>query len=97
MLNEHLRRSDEGYREWLIEYMSPIHCPACKGKRLKPCSLAVKVKGIVIAEFTALPIAGSADARNWKLNEREQQIAGAGSGRDPRPAWNSWRRWAWIT
>ena len=47
------RASSEGYREWLTEYMSPVECPACHGKRLRPASLAVRVKSFSIAEFTA--------------------------------------------
>jgi excinuclease ABC subunit A len=33
--------------------MSPAACPACGGKRLRPASLAVRVKNFSIAEFTA--------------------------------------------
>ena len=44
------------YQEWLTEYMSPVPCPACGGKRLRPSSLAVRVKNISIAEFTAMPL-----------------------------------------
>ena len=36
--------------------MSPAVCPACDGKRLRPSSLAVRVKNFSIAEFTELPI-----------------------------------------
>src|ERR1019366_1043277 len=43
--------SSEGYREWLMNYMSPTECPACHGKRLRPESLAVKVNGMSIAYF----------------------------------------------
>ncbi len=67
----------EGYREWLTDYMSPRPCPACQGRRLRPASLAVRVKNFSIAEFTALPVARAlVTVRNWELNEREQQIAG---------------------
>jgi excinuclease ABC subunit A len=67
----------EGYREWLTEYMSPVECPACHGARLRPASLAVRVKNYSIAEFTALPIARAlVTVRNWELNDRERQIAG---------------------
>ncbi len=67
----------EGYREWLTDYMSPVECPACHGARLRPASLAVRVKNYSIAEFTALPIARALVAvRTWELNEREGQIAG---------------------
>jgi excinuclease ABC subunit A len=69
--------SSEGYREWLAEYMSPAECPACGGKRLRPASLAVRVKNFSIAEFTSLPLARAlVTVRNWELNDREMQIAG---------------------
>ena len=31
----------EGYREYMMQYMSATSCPACKGRRLRPESLAV--------------------------------------------------------
>jgi excinuclease ABC subunit A len=69
--------SSDAYREWLMEYMSPSVCPACRGKRLKPSSLAVQVKGVTIAEFTEKSIVQAlATARQWQLTERERQIAG---------------------
>jgi len=69
--------STEGYRDWLTEYMSPAECPACHGKRLRPASLAVRVKNFSIAEFTAMPIARALQTvRNWEFGERETQIAG---------------------
>src|SRR5213078_2052905 len=43
--------TSEGYRDWLMEHMSPTECPACHGKRLRPESLAVKVNGISIADL----------------------------------------------
>ena len=47
------------------------------GKRLRPASLAVRVKNFSIAEFTALPIARAlVTVRNWEFGERETQIAG---------------------
>ncbi|MGA9240683.1 MAG: excinuclease ABC subunit UvrA [Silvibacterium sp.] len=48
-------RSD-AYREWMMNYMSASTCPECKGRRLRPESLAVKVGGMSIADFTALPL-----------------------------------------
>ncbi len=76
-LDENYARASEGYREWLMEYMSPTECPDCKGKRLKPASLAVQVKGISIADFTAMPIARALPMlRGWKFSEREMQIVG---------------------
>ena len=69
--------ASDHYREWLNDYMSPAPCPACGGKRLRPSSLAVRVKNISIAEFTATPISRALiTARSWELGERETQIAG---------------------
>jgi excinuclease ABC subunit A len=65
------------YREWLLGYMSATECPACHGRRLRPESLAVKVNGMSIAEFTALPVSRALQALTGvTLNEREQKIAG---------------------
>ncbi len=69
--------TSENYREWMLSYMSATPCPVCKGKRLRAESLAVKVNGMSIADFTALPVARSLEAvSKIKLNEREEQIAG---------------------
>ncbi len=76
-LEENYSRASEGYREWLMDYMSPTLCPDCKGQRLRPSSLAVKVKGISIAEFTGMPIARALpQAGAWSFNERELQVVG---------------------
>ncbi|MDQ6760264.1 MAG: excinuclease ABC subunit UvrA [Acidobacteriota bacterium] len=77
LLAETFEESSAGYREWLMDYMSPATCSACNGKRLKPSSLAVKVKGIDIAALTEASIEKAlAIVRLWALNERERQIAG---------------------
>ena len=77
ILDETFAESSEDYREWLTDYMSPAECPACHGKRLRPSSLAVRVKNFSIAEFTALPISRALlTVRNWEFGEREMQIAG---------------------
>ncbi|MBZ5568781.1 MAG: excinuclease ABC subunit UvrA [Acidobacteriia bacterium] len=69
--------TSEGYREWLLNYMSATECPACHGKRLRPESLAVKVNGMSIADFTALPVSRAIGAvKQISLSEREAQIAG---------------------
>ncbi len=76
LLDESYQRASEGYREWLMDYMSPTACPDCKGRRLKPTSLAVKVKGISIADFTAMPIARALPlVQSWQLTERELKVA----------------------
>ncbi|HWA95925.1 MAG TPA: excinuclease ABC subunit UvrA [Terracidiphilus sp.] len=48
-------RSD-GYREYMMNFMSATPCPVCRGKRLRPESLAVKVGNLSISDFTALPL-----------------------------------------
>ena len=69
--------TSEGYREWLLAYMSANRCTACKGQRLRPESLGVKINGLSIAEFTALPVSRSVEAAGKiQLNQRERAIAG---------------------
>jgi excinuclease ABC subunit A len=68
-------RSD-AYREWMMQYMSASECPACHGRRLRPESLAVKIDGMSIADFTALPIERALDrARGISFTAREALIA----------------------
>ena len=68
-------RSD-GYREYMMGFMSATPCPACRGKRLRPESLAVKINGMSIADFTALPLNRALSAA-YELNftAREALIA----------------------
>jgi len=69
--------SSQAYRDWLLDHMSATRCPACNGQRLRPESLAVKVSGLSIADFTALPVSWAVEAAvKIKLNEREEKIAG---------------------
>jgi excinuclease ABC subunit A len=77
VLDDNFSRASEGYREWLMDYMSPTKCPDCQGRRLKPSSLAVQVKGLSIADFTSMSIARALPAaRAWKFTERETKIVG---------------------
>ncbi len=76
ILNETYEEAGPGYREWLMDYMSPSLCPACQGRRLRPAGLAVRVKGVGIAELTEMSIDRAlAAVQSWKLTEREQHIA----------------------
>ncbi len=77
-LKQNLENStSDTYREYLLDFMSATECSVCNGKRLRPESLAVKVNGMSIADFTELPIARALDAaRKIKLTGREQAIAG---------------------
>ncbi|MFN7918442.1 MAG: excinuclease ABC subunit UvrA, partial [Bryobacteraceae bacterium] len=77
ILKQNFEEASEGYREYLMEYMSPQECTECRGARLKPASLAVKVKGASIGELVTLPLDRARDlASSWKLTDRETQVAG---------------------
>ena len=57
---ENLRRrlnetDSDSVRERLSSYLSPRQCPCCKGRRLKPVSLAVRINDKSIADFCAMP------------------------------------------
>jgi excinuclease ABC subunit A len=67
----------EKVRVALEELVSPTACPECKGRRLRADSLAVRLGGKGIAEYTSLPIEDAVTAfEQIKLNPREEQIAG---------------------
>jgi len=40
----------------MMNFMSATPCPVCRGKRLRPESLAVKINGLSIADFTNLSL-----------------------------------------
>src|ERR1051325_3604290 len=73
-LKQNLEEStSESYREWMLAYMSATACPVCRGKRLRPESLGVKVNSLSISDFTALSVARAVEiAGNIQLNEREK-------------------------
>ena len=76
-LERRYRETDSEYmREEIHQYMSMTPCPLCKGARLKPESLSVKVGEKSIIEFTALSIKeamGFLDSLS--LTEQEYTIA----------------------
>jgi excinuclease ABC subunit A len=58
------------------QYMTEQACPACRGARLKPESLAVKIGGLSIAEVTRLSIHGAEQfVRDLRLSEHAARIA----------------------
>ena len=66
----------EGYRDYMMSFMSATPCPACRGKRLRPESLAVKIGGLSIADFTALPLNRALSAAiNLQFTLREALVA----------------------
>jgi len=63
-------------RVFLSRYRSQSPCPVCRGARLKPPALAVRVAGMTIAEFTALTIEEAAAVlRVLKLTAWEAAVA----------------------
>lgn len=61
----------------LEELIAPIPCPSCEGQRLQPESLAVRVAGLGIADYTSLPISEAAKRfAAIKLSPRDEKIAG---------------------
>ncbi|HET8565389.1 MAG TPA: excinuclease ABC subunit UvrA, partial [Solirubrobacterales bacterium] len=66
----------ESNRERIEGYMAEQPCPACKGARLRPESLAVKVGGLSIAEYSDLSAHAAAEwIRNLEMTETERAIA----------------------
>ena len=71
--------NSDTYREWITQYMSPAPCAVCGERRLRPESLAVKVGGHSISQFTALAISGARpmiDQIRKGLTQRQLDIAG---------------------
>ena len=71
--------NSDTYREWMTQYMSATQCGVCHGKRLRPESLAVKLAGWSIADFTALSLSAARPAVDKILAQftaRQKEIAG---------------------
>lgn len=61
----------------LEQLIAPVTCPVCKGARLQPESLAVKVNGLGIADYVMLPIDETVKKIDGvTLTAREEKIAG---------------------
>ena len=78
MMRKVLRKATSAYRIRKIEsnYMTPVRCPSCGGKRLKAESLNAKVAGLSIAEYAERPLAELVPV----LREAEKRC-GTGEGR----------------
>lgn len=63
-------------RQWFEGFMTNHPCPTCKGKRLRPESLSVKVSDLTIDRFTAYSVEkGLNFANGLKLHGSEEIIA----------------------
>ncbi len=72
----HAEAESDTSRERFEGFMREVPCPACRGSRLKPVSLAVTVGGRSIAEVAGLPIGECADLlARLELSDRDAQIA----------------------
>jgi excinuclease ABC subunit A len=66
----------ESNRERIEGYMAEQPCPACKGARLRPESLAVKVGGLSLAEYSDLSAQAASEwIRELEMTETERAIA----------------------
>ena len=76
LMRRYRETSSPGIREAIEQYMSLHPCTVCEGRRLKPESLAVKVSGKNITEYTSLTIQQALAAfASLPLTEKEQFIA----------------------
>ena len=72
--------NSDSYREWMTQYMSATLCSTCLGRRLRPESLAVKLAGWSIADFTALSLSEARPAVDKilsMLTPRQMEVAGS--------------------
>ena len=68
--------TSDAVKQQILEYMGELPCPDCKGGRLRPESLAVKVNGRSISEVAAQTVAGALDFfRGLALEPEAEQIA----------------------
>jgi excinuclease ABC subunit A len=79
LLDRNFQESNsDSYREWMTRYMSATRCTVCHGKRLRPESLAVKLAGWSIADFTALSLSVARPAVDKilaQLTARQREVA----------------------
>ncbi len=72
----HAESESDASRERFEGFMREVPCPACKGRRLKPVSLAVTVGEASIAEVSGMSIADCAKfLSGLRLSERDMHIA----------------------
>ena len=76
-LSRRYKQTNSSYiREWIESYMNVKPCETCGGSRLKPESLAIKIKNLSIAEVTRFSIQQAYTFfQNLKFTKREQTIA----------------------
>ncbi len=78
-LERRWREADSSWlRDELARYQSAQPCEACRGQRLKPEALAVKIRGLNVAEVAAMSILQAADwfaTLEEHLDQKRREIA----------------------
>ncbi len=64
----------DGVKQRIMQYMSELPCTACHGARLRPESLAVKVRGQSISEWCSLSVGEASRAFEALTFNREQAV-----------------------
>ena len=73
---KHAETESDFARDRYEQYMRQVACPSCRGARLNPTILGVKVGQKSIAEITELPLRTALEfMRGLTLSEREMKIA----------------------
>ena len=73
---KHAETESDFARDRYEQYMRQVACPSCRGARLNPTILGVKVGQKSIAEVTELPLRTALEfMRELTLSEREMKIA----------------------
>ncbi len=77
-LERRYRETDSDYMRAKIEqYMADRPCPACAGARLKPATLAVRIGGLNIYEFSRLTVTGAIQFLDGLQLSRREQLIGS--------------------
>ncbi|UCF71465.1 MAG: excinuclease ABC subunit UvrA [candidate division WOR-3 bacterium] len=77
LMRRHRETKSQMMRQEIEDYMTFTPCPECKGTRLRPESLSIKVGDNNIAKITGLSIGNALRYFDGlKLNKMEQQVGG---------------------
>lgn len=72
----YIETTSERIRDWLKKYMGTFECSACHGSRLNEYSLAVRINGYNIEDFSSMSVEDALiTIENLKLNEEETKIS----------------------
>ena len=73
----HRQTNSDAVRRWIESYMSAEACSGCGGARLKPEALAVRIKGVNIAETCAMSVKESSRFFSTLVLEGNAGVIGA--------------------